>query len=322
MIRIFIAANVLLMVAIGTLVIHMSQEDGSFYIPMAAYTIEYERRGYVDFDLVRISLDTTNGNGRNPNHSTFVPDGDSAGATDTFTSASKAEYAPVSAEHVRSFNVSASSTDCTAGDQWSDISARSTGSMQPCFVAEVSFRFNVLLVWGEDGHRAESGSWSSCGSGCYCICAHYNTERQFCAIHAVPLESNSAYSDRYSEYCNRGNVQHISECMRGDAPTGAPDEPEAPGESADEPEAPLTILIWEVTVIIPWLSSHRWVKWPYRHLIVGLASRWGQRSSSTRPVATPEGGSGDPDPPPIPRALRRQAPRRKKRTREQNRWPG
>ena len=312
MISIFIAVNVLLMVANGTLVIHMFEEDGSFYIPMAVHVIEYERRGYVDFNLVRISLDTTNGNGRNPNHSTFVLGGDSAATTDTFTSVPKAEYAPVSTECVRSFNVSASSTDCTAGDQWGDKSARSTGSMRLCFVAEKSFCFNVLLVWGEDGHRTESGSWSSSGSECYCPCAHYNTERQFCAIHVVPLESNSTYCDRYSGHCNRDNVQHISGCMRGDAP---PEEP-------DEPEVSLTTLIWAVVVIIQRFFSRRWAKWLYRHLIVGLASRRGQWSSPTRPVATPESGSGDPDPPPIPRALRRQAPRRKKRTREQNRWPG
>ena len=212
---------------------HKSQEDDPFYLPLEVHVAEYNRTGYADFDLVRISLDITNEDYTSLNHPTFMLGGDSTATPGNSTGLPKAEYGPVSAEHVWNLNITVSPNDCTVDDQWGDIPASSTGSVPLCFVVEKSFRPNGLMVGGESGHRDENGLCFSSGSGYYYQRAHYNTGWPVCAMYVVPFQDDSTYCDRYSKYCDRDNVQRIPEWVMEEASAEAPQAPEA----TDEPEA-------------------------------------------------------------------------------------
>ena len=218
---------------------HKSQEDDPFYLPLEVYVAEYNRTGYADFDLVRISLDVTNEDYASLNHPTFMLGGDSTVTPGNSTGLPKAEYGPVSAEHVWSLNMTVSPNDCTVDGQWSDIPASSTGSVLLCFLVEKSFRPNGLLVGGESGHIVtESGDCYSSGYTDYPRRAHYNTEWPVCAMHVVPFQNDSTYCERYSKYCDRDNVQRIPEWIVEEIPVEAPGEAYQATEAPDEPETP------------------------------------------------------------------------------------
>ena len=193
---------------------HISQEDDPSYLPLGVYVAEYERTGYADFDLIRISLDITNRDSQSMNHPTFMLGGDSTAIPGNSTGFPKAEYSPVSAEYVWNLNVPVSPNDCTVGNQWGDIPVSSTGSVPLCFVVEKSFLPNGLLVGSESGHhRTESGDCYSSGSGDYYQHTHYSTEWPACAMHVVPLQDDSTYCDRYFKYCTRNNIQSSSKLV-------------------------------------------------------------------------------------------------------------
>lgn len=236
---------------------HESQEDDPSYLDIMVNVTEYDRTGYMDFDLVRMSLDIANRDSWSLNHPTFALGGDSNVTPEGSAGLPKAEYAPVSAEHAWNLNAPVSPNDCAVGNQWGDISAYSTGSVLLCFVVEKSFLPNGLLVGGESGHGTESGSCYSSGSVHYSQHTHYNTEWPVCAIHVVPLQDDSTYCDRYSKYCDRDNTQTIPEWVVLDAPAEVPEHVGANVESilispagmAGDPLGPGTLFLASATIL-------------------------------------------------------------------------
>lgn len=223
---------------------HMSHEEDPAYLNIEVNMTEYERTVYADFDLIRISLDIINENPWGLNYSTFTLGGEFAAFTDDSTFIPNEEYAPVSAEYVWNLNISILPNDCASSDQWSEIPASSMESVLLCFVVERSFLPNGLMVGGESGHRIENGFCYSGGSGHYYQRAHYNTEWPFCAIHVVPLRDDSTYCDRYSMYCNRGNIQSVAKAVVDEAPADT-----IVAASNGDPLGPGTLFMASATIL-------------------------------------------------------------------------
>lgn len=236
---------------------HISQEDDPSYLDLIVNITEYKRTAHTDFDLVQISLDITNRGSWSLNHPVFTLGGDSATAHNNSAHLPKAEYAPVSAEHIWNLNVPISPNDCAVADQWNDIPASSTGSIHLCFVVERSFLPNGLMAGGENGHGTEAGPCYSNGSGHHYQRVHYETEWPLCAIHVVPFREDSPYCDRYSKYCDRDNVQNIPEWIavgailevQEDNVVEATPVPRSPANIYGNPLEPGTLFLASATIL-------------------------------------------------------------------------